>query len=159
MALPIDPIVNDTELPKPHILIETSLDRWHAYWLINDLPLDQFTQVQKALIDRFNSDPSVHDLPRVMRLPGFIHHKVKGGIARHHSCHVSSTSLLVLHHIQPRCCCTALRGRHNNLFAGNTAPVVAHHIAATANRSTVMRAASTSSMCIRRPMKNRSRPR
>ena len=55
---PLDPIVNDTELPQPHIFVETSLGRWHAYWLTNDLTLDQFTQVQKALIDRFKSDPS-----------------------------------------------------------------------------------------------------
>ena len=40
-----------------------------------DLPLDQFESVQKTLIARFDGDPAVHDLPRVMRLPGFYHHK------------------------------------------------------------------------------------
>ena len=118
---PIDPIVNDTELPQPHILIETSLDRWHAYWLTNDLPLDQFTQVQKALIDRFNSDPSVHDLPRVMRLPGFIHHKVKAGIA---SPPFLSRIVDIATGVAPyatEVLLTALRGRHDNLFTGNTA--------------------------------------
>ena len=39
------------------------------------MPLDQFTQVQKAIIARFGSDPIVHDLSRVMRMPGFWHQK------------------------------------------------------------------------------------
>ena len=42
--------------------------------LTNSL-LDQFGAVQKAIAARFNGDKSVHDLPRVMRLPGFIHRK------------------------------------------------------------------------------------
>ena len=43
--------------------------------LFEDEPLDQFTNIQKRLAMTFNSDPSVHDLPRVMRLPGFYHNK------------------------------------------------------------------------------------
>jgi Protein of unknown function (DUF3987)/RepB DNA-primase N-terminal domain len=36
---------------------------------------EQFAELQKALAARFGGDPSVHDLPRVMRLPGFFHRK------------------------------------------------------------------------------------
>jgi Primase C terminal 2 (PriCT-2)/D5 N terminal like/RepB DNA-primase from phage plasmid len=119
---PLDPIVSDTELPQPHILNETSLGRWHAFWLTNDMALDQFTQIQKALIDRFKSDPSVHDLPRVMRLPGFIHHKVKAGIA---SPPFLSRIVKIVTGVAPyptEMLLKALRGRHDNLFTGGTAP-------------------------------------
>lgn len=59
----------------PDIVVESSPERWHAYWLVRDCPLDQFKPAQQALIARFNSDPSGCDLPRVLRLPGFWHQK------------------------------------------------------------------------------------
>lgn len=60
---------------EPHIFVASSRARFHAYWLVDDCPLDQFKRVQLALARRFGGDPSVHDLPRVMRLPGFRHFK------------------------------------------------------------------------------------
>lgn len=60
---------------EPHITIESSADRYHAYWLVSDCALEQFTQLQAALATKFNSDPKVKDLPRVMRLPGYWHQK------------------------------------------------------------------------------------
>src|SRR5262249_24160550 len=59
----------------PHIVVETSPQRWHAYWLVTDLPLADFRAVQKTAIERFKGDPAVCDLSRVMRLPGFMHCK------------------------------------------------------------------------------------
>lgn len=59
----------------PGIVIESSPKRYHAYWLTHDCPLDQFTLRQKQIAQKYNSDPKVHDLPRVMRLPGFWHQK------------------------------------------------------------------------------------
>lgn len=70
---PLEP-VQAAPLP-PHIIVESSPGRYHAYWLIDGLPLEEFTFVQKALIKKFGADPAVHDLPRVMRLPGFLHQK------------------------------------------------------------------------------------
>jgi hypothetical protein len=72
---PVDP-VQKWELP-PHIIVLSSIGRWHAYWLIADAPCDPdtFRQVHEALIKRFHSDTNVKDLPRVMRLPGFFHRK------------------------------------------------------------------------------------
>ncbi|MBZ0104613.1 MAG: DUF5906 domain-containing protein [Sulfuricella denitrificans] len=61
----------------PHIVIESSPDRYHAYWLVADCPLDRFTALQAALAVKFNSDPKVKDLPRVMRLPGYWHQKAE----------------------------------------------------------------------------------
>lgn len=59
----------------PHLITETSSGRFHAYWRVKDFPLDKFTAMQKALAAKFNSDPAVSDLPRVMRLAGFWHLK------------------------------------------------------------------------------------
>lgn len=70
---PLRPVL-DAALP-PHIVVESSANRWHAYWRIGDCPLDQFKIRQQSLAARFNGDRSVCDLPRVMRLPGFWHLK------------------------------------------------------------------------------------
>ncbi|MGA8165150.1 MAG: DUF3987 domain-containing protein [Waddliaceae bacterium] len=59
----------------PHILVESSSGKYHAYWVVNNCPLECFSEIQKALAQRFSGDPSVHDLSRVMRVPGFIHQK------------------------------------------------------------------------------------
>lgn len=70
---PIEPV---REGPlTPHLVVESSPSRWHAYWLVKDVGLDDFRPLQRGLIARFSADKAVHDLPRVMRLPGFIHRK------------------------------------------------------------------------------------
>jgi hypothetical protein len=61
--------------PAPHIIVESSRGHYHAYWRVTGVSLDDFTSMQKALAARFNGDPNVCDLPRVMRLPGFFHRK------------------------------------------------------------------------------------
>ncbi len=60
---------------KPHGFIETSPKKFHVYWKVSGLPLDQFKAVQKALAEKFDGDPAVCDLARVMRVPGFLHRK------------------------------------------------------------------------------------
>lgn len=60
---------------RPHAVVESSPGRFHAYWCIADCGLADFTPIQKALAARFDGDAKVHDLPRVMRLPGFDHRK------------------------------------------------------------------------------------
>jgi RepB DNA-primase from phage plasmid/Primase C terminal 2 (PriCT-2) len=60
----------------PHIIVESSPNRWHVYWLVKpDFPLSEFGTVQTAIAEKFGTDPSVKDLPRVMRVPGFYHRK------------------------------------------------------------------------------------
>jgi hypothetical protein len=61
--------------PTPSIIVQTSQKKFHCYWLVNDCQLDQFTGIQLLLKDKFNGDPKVHDLPRVMRVPGFYNMK------------------------------------------------------------------------------------
>jgi putative DNA primase/helicase len=70
---PLEPVLAVT--PKPQIIVESSPGKWHAYWLVSDCHTDHFAGLQKAIAQRFDSDPKVHDLPRVMRLPGFLHRK------------------------------------------------------------------------------------
>lgn len=60
---------------EPHLVIESSPGRYHAYWLVRDCPLGEFNIFQHALAMKFNGDQKVKDLPRVMRLPGFLHQK------------------------------------------------------------------------------------
>ncbi len=61
----------------PHFIVKTSPGRYHCYWLVKDCPLEQFRPVQMALARRFGGDATVIDLPRVLRLPGFLHQKAE----------------------------------------------------------------------------------
>jgi len=64
---------------EPHIVVSTSGDKWHAYWCIDDIPLESWLETQKKLTEVFGSDPQVNKLPQVMRLPGFTHQKDGSG--------------------------------------------------------------------------------
>ena len=79
---PIQPINDLPEDLQPHIIIESSPNRWHAYWLVNNCELEQFKQLQQDLAAKFNGDKAVNDLPRVMRLAGFSHNKAESFITR-----------------------------------------------------------------------------
>ena len=70
---PLDPVKKWSL--KPHIIVESSPERWHAYWLVDGFPLDRFRDAQQAIADRFGGDRSICNLSRVMRLPGFYHQK------------------------------------------------------------------------------------
>lgn len=59
----------------PSITVQTKRGQ-HAYWLLTeDQPLAAFTPTQKRLAAYYATDPNVCDLPRVMRVPGFLHQK------------------------------------------------------------------------------------
>lgn len=63
----------------PTAIVESSLGKFHVYWCVLDLPLGEFTTVQKHLAALYGGDPKVCDLPRVMRLPGYWHGKKEPG--------------------------------------------------------------------------------
>ena len=74
--------LDGTPLPEtfelnPHFIINTSPNKYHCYWLVKDMPLESFSLYQKALAIKYNSDPVIHDIPRILRVPGFFHHKNK----------------------------------------------------------------------------------
>jgi len=60
---------------KPHLVVQTSPGHYHAYWLVDDLPLDDFSPLQRAIAARFGGDSTVNDRPRVLRVPGFWNRK------------------------------------------------------------------------------------
>jgi RepB DNA-primase from phage plasmid len=64
----------------PSFAVFTSPEKGHAYWRIKGaMLLTRFREVQKRLIAFYGSDPGVHELCRVMRLPGFLHRKKEPG--------------------------------------------------------------------------------
>lgn len=74
---------------EPSIVVQADRGK-HLYWKVPaDTPLGSFKPAQKRLSAYYSSDPSIDDLPRVMRLPGFFHMKraprlvtLEGGSAR-----------------------------------------------------------------------------
>lgn len=63
---------------EPSIIVSSRPGRWHVYWCIDPddpLPVAEFTPIQKRLIQLTGADKNVHDLPRVMRLPGTLNLK------------------------------------------------------------------------------------
>src|SRR5262245_57272955 len=71
---PLDPVWQ-WKLP-PHIVVESSPGKFHVYWRADGVPLEEFGTLQRKLASVFDSDPSVCDLPRILRLPGAWHQKV-----------------------------------------------------------------------------------
>jgi hypothetical protein len=71
----------DNGVPLPHdgpqryMAVQSSATGQHAYWKPDNVPLDAFTPTQELIAKRFNGDPKVKDVSRVMRLPGFWHRK------------------------------------------------------------------------------------
>jgi hypothetical protein len=66
---------------QPHIIVESSRGKWHVYWLVTDCEIKQFEAWQRRLVSHYGGDPKIVDPSRVLRIPGFIHRKVKDGIA------------------------------------------------------------------------------
>jgi RepB DNA-primase from phage plasmid len=62
----------------PHIVVESSPGKYHVYWRADgSVRLEDFSGLQRKLASVFNGDPSVCDLPRILRLPGAWHQKVR----------------------------------------------------------------------------------
>lgn len=67
---PNDPLDQVVEELSPDCIVRSSLKNWHAYIRINGVSLEQFKILQKALAERYGTDPSVNNLNRYMRVPG-----------------------------------------------------------------------------------------
>ena len=74
-------LFTDTDGPTPaawHLppsMVVQSAHGPHAYWLVSDCELAEFREAQQRLARHYGSDPKVCDLPRVLRVPGFLHQK------------------------------------------------------------------------------------
>jgi hypothetical protein len=51
---PIGPVLGSS--PPPDWVVQSSPNRWHAYWTVDNCPLDLFGPVQSALAERFSGD-------------------------------------------------------------------------------------------------------
>lgn len=69
---PAKPLVN--ALP-PHAIIQSSHKRFHIYWRVKNINVSTFTNIQKQIAQKYNTDPSISNPSRIMRMPGFLHHK------------------------------------------------------------------------------------
>lgn len=67
---------------QPHIIVESSPGRFHLYWLVIDCALEQFKPLQQSIAIKFGGDKACCDLPRVLRVPGFLHLKGKPFLTR-----------------------------------------------------------------------------
>lgn len=60
---------------QPSFVVVTSPGKFHAYWLVDDVNLGQFKDLQRGLAHLMGTDSAVCDLPRLVRVAGFIHRK------------------------------------------------------------------------------------
>lgn len=59
----------------PSMIVNTSEGKYHMYWLVRDMALEDFEPVQRSIVASMGSDGSAIDLSRVLRVPGFLHTK------------------------------------------------------------------------------------
>lgn len=59
----------------PHLVVESSPGKYHVYWRVDGLTLEQFDGVMERMVADYSSDPNVKDRARVLRVPGFWHLK------------------------------------------------------------------------------------
>lgn len=70
---PVEPALNGAV--PPSMVVESSPNKYHVYWLVRDMPLSEFKTCQQALAHQYGGDLAVCDLARVLRVPGFYHCK------------------------------------------------------------------------------------
>lgn len=61
---------------RPSVVVETK-NGLHAYWEAKKAGIKRFLEIEERLIWQFKADPQVKDLPRLLRMPGFYHHKAE----------------------------------------------------------------------------------
>ena len=60
----------------PHLVTRRDATHGHAYWLVDDLDIDQYKYFQRRIATKLGTDPSVTDPSRVARVCGTAHLKV-----------------------------------------------------------------------------------
>ncbi len=64
--------------PPPDITVESSPGRYHHFWLVRDLVLEEFVPAQVRLANRYGTDRKVCSPNQAMALPGFWRRKSVG---------------------------------------------------------------------------------
>jgi hypothetical protein len=69
-------LLEDAEVPPSLIVQSSAPHKVHGYWLVDDLTdLALWRRLQVQLIAHFGADPVCRNPSRIMRIPGFWHHK------------------------------------------------------------------------------------
>lgn len=68
-------LVGRSDLPKPSYVVNSSPDRWQAFWKVQGFGKDDAEALMRHLVRELGADPAATDCSRVMRLPGFYNHK------------------------------------------------------------------------------------
>jgi len=66
----------------PHRVVATSPGKFHCYWRVLGMPLEDFVGAEEALLERFGGDVGVKSIEHVLRVPGFWHRKGEPFLAR-----------------------------------------------------------------------------
>ena len=69
------PLAPLTKALEPHLVIESSPERYHVYWRVIGCEPEIFRSIQEAIADKFGTDKVIKNPSRVMRLPGYFHQK------------------------------------------------------------------------------------
>jgi hypothetical protein len=65
-----------TDFPiPPSMITQTSVGKYHYYWLTDSTEFNEFDTVMKYLVSNFGGDNGARDISRVLRLPGFVNRK------------------------------------------------------------------------------------
>lgn len=69
-----------TDFPiSPSLIVKTSTtekgNKYHYYWLTETDDFETWERVQQGIIKVFDTDKSIHDTTRILRVPGFINQK------------------------------------------------------------------------------------
>lgn len=74
MDEPVESPLTNWPLP-PSLIVNTSPGKYHYYWLTSTTDFEQWGQVMNGIANTYGSDANSRDIVRVLRLPGFYHHK------------------------------------------------------------------------------------
>jgi len=67
----VERILNDSRMPNPHHVLETSPGRHQIIWQVEHFDKTQAEEVLRNLAAAHGADPAATDCSRVLRLPGF----------------------------------------------------------------------------------------
>lgn len=65
---------------KPSIVVESSPEKAHVYWLLHDselMDIETAENINRHLVQAYGADPAATDASRLLRLPGFRHMKAR----------------------------------------------------------------------------------
>lgn len=67
----IGKLMNDSGMPRPHHVLESSPGKFQAIWSVKDFDKPQAEALMRTMVPIYEADPAATDVSRVLRLPGF----------------------------------------------------------------------------------------